>query len=99
MFLLHLAVHHVNIVVKVLEDHVQLLGDQEHLFEFDDIGMVQFPQRFYFAQVDTLVPSGILLFHFFDSYDLACLYIACLVDRSERTISQNLDSLVFIHLL
>lgn len=41
-FLFHFGVNLIKIVLKVLENHVKLITDKEDLFEFGDVGMVEF---------------------------------------------------------
>jgi len=95
--LLHLTVHLIQIIIKVLKNHVQLIRNKQHLFEFDNIGMIQFTQRLYFAKFDTLVPTGIFLFHFFDGDDLVSFGVHGFVYCTECTVAQDLDCLVLVH--
>lgn len=41
-FLFHFGVNLIKIVLKVLKNHVKLIADKEDLFEFGDVGMVEF---------------------------------------------------------
>ena len=54
---LFLFVHKLeNIFLLVLKHKVELVLSPDHLFQFYDILVVQFPQRFYLAQCHALVP-------------------------------------------
>lgn len=41
-FLFHFGVNLIEIVLKVLKNHVKLITDKKDLFEFGDVGMVEF---------------------------------------------------------
>lgn len=45
------AVFHqlINILFHVFEDEVKVIVDTNDLLEFDDLGMVELPQRLYFS--------------------------------------------------
>lgn len=47
-FLFHFGVNLIKIVLKVLENHVKLIADKEDLFEFGNVGMVEFTKGLYF---------------------------------------------------
>jgi hypothetical protein len=94
--LLHLTVHLIQIIIKVLKNHVQLIRNKQHLFEFDNIGMIQFTQGLYFAKFDALVPTGIFLFHFFDGDDLV-IGIHGLEDHPVGAVADRLHYLILLH--
>ena len=95
---LHLRIDLVQVVVQILENHVELLGHQEDLLELDDVAVVELPQGFDLPQLYAFVPAGVLLLHFLDRHHLARLDVGRLVDRSESAIPKSLDRFVFLHL-
>ena len=96
-FLFHLGVDLIKVVVEILKDHIELVRYQEHLFELNNVGVIQFPQRFDFSELDAFVPISIFLLHLFDSHHFSRLSISSLVDSTKRTISQCLYRLIFLH--
>jgi len=44
-FLFHFGVNLIKVVLEVLENHVKLITDKEDLFEFGNVGMVEFTKR------------------------------------------------------
>ena len=42
IFLFHFGVDLVEVIVQILKDHVELLGDQKNLLEFDNVWMIKF---------------------------------------------------------
>ena len=40
LILFHFSIDLVQVVLQILEHHVQFIGDQKHLFQFDDILVV-----------------------------------------------------------
>ena len=96
--LLHLGVHLVQIVLQVLEDHVQFIRNQQHFLKFDDVGAVEFAEGLDVPQFDTLIPTVVLLFHLFDGDDFASLGVGGLVDAAESPVAEGLEGLVFLHI-
>ena len=41
--LLHFGVDFIEVVVEILEHHVEFLRNKQHLLQFDDIVIIQFP--------------------------------------------------------
>lgn len=56
----------VNVLLHELEDKVQVVVNPNHLFEFDDLGMIQLSEGLYLSERHALLPRVELLFHFFD---------------------------------
>lgn len=97
-FFFHFGIDFVKIVVEVLENHVELLRNQKNFFQFDDVAVVQFSQRFNLPQLDAFVPTRILLLHLLDRHHLSRLDIGCLIHCPEGTISQGLYRLILLHI-
>ena len=95
--LLHLRIHLIQIIVQILEHHIQFLRNQQHLLQLYDAGMVQFSKRFYLPQLDALVPVRIFLLHLLDSHHLARLDVGRLVNRPKSTVPQGLYRLILLH--
>lgn len=96
-FLFHFAVHLVQIVVEVLEDHVEFIRYEEDLLEFDDVGVVEFSEGLDFPQLYTFVPVGVFLFHFFNRDYFVGFSVHCFVDCTKSSVSQDLYRLVLVH--
>ena len=97
IFLFHFGVDFVEVVVKILEDHVEFLGYEENLFEFNDVVVVKFTEGLDFPKFNALVPTRILLLHFLDGNHFSSLYVCGLIDCSKGTISQRFYCLVLFH--
>ena len=59
----HLSIDFIEVVIQILKNHVEFLGDQKNFFEFDDIRAVQLAQRLDLSEFDALIPTCIFGFH------------------------------------
>lgn len=72
----------IEIFFDILKHEVGLVDDSDDFFEFDDVGVVHFPQSFDFGELQTLLPSAIFLLqslnrnNFFSFFVLGLFYIA-----------------------
>jgi hypothetical protein len=97
--LLHLGVDLVEVVIEVLEHHVEFLRNQQHFLQFDYVGVVQFPQRLDLSQLDAFIPVCVFLLHLLDCHHFARFGVRRLVDCSESAVAQGFYRLVFLHRL
>lgn len=88
----------VDVVIQVLEHQVEFVADVQHLLQFDDAGVGEFPQGFHLPKLNTLLPIGVGLLELFDGHYLAGCYVRCLVHDTEVTFSECLQNLVLLHL-
>ena len=96
--LLHFRIYLIQVVVQVLENHIQFLWYQQNFLQLYYVVVVEFPQRFDLSQLNALIPTWILLLHFLYRHQFACLYVGRLVNSPECTVSEGLDRFVFLHL-
>lgn len=97
--LFHLRIDLVEVVVKVLEDHVKLLCDEQNFLEFDQVLMDELSQGFDLPQLDALIPTGVLLFHLFNRNDLSRLNVLSFVYCSKGSVTEGFYRFVFLHVL
>jgi hypothetical protein len=83
--------------VQVLKDKVQFMRGEENLFEFDDIGVAEFAERFNLSEFEAFLPVVVLLLHFFDGHYFVVLRVEGLEDSSESSVAQHIDYLIFLH--
>jgi len=76
---------------------MQFLRDEQDLFEFDDIVVVEFAQRFDFPELQTLLPVLVFLLHLFYGHDLVGFGVDCFEDSAECSVAQHLHDLVLFH--
>ena len=86
-----------KICLQIIEYHVQLTIGEDNFLQFDDIGMIEFAQRFYLSQCAAFIPIFIFLFHFFYCYYFV-IWADCLEYYSECAIAECSSYLVLLHL-
>ena len=75
---LHELKYKIKLVV-ILDDFVQS----------NDVGMMKFLKHFDFVEINAFFPVWVLLFHYFDGYNLFGLFVDGLDDRSETAITKG----------
>ena len=95
--LFHLCVHFVDVVIEVLENHVEFFRYQEYFLQFYNVGMVKFSEGFDLSKFNAFIPIAIFSFHFLDCDHFPCFDIGGLVDCAEGSIPQSFDCFVFLH--
>lgn len=89
----------IQIPVNVLKDEVGIGGVPNKFFEFDYVWMNQFTQSFDLWQLQTLVPSRVLLFQLFNGYDLFRLLVLSLLDAAESPAAQLCQDPILLHVI
>ena len=87
----------IEILLHKLKDKEETVFLTNHLFQLDDVVVVEFTQRLDLSQLHCFVPRGKLCFHFLDGHDFICQFVPCLGHATKRTISYGLNGFVLLH--
>ncbi len=87
ILLFHFRIDLIEIIIKVLEDHIELISNKEYLFKFNNISMIEFSKGFNLSELNTLIPIIIFLFHFFDGNNLISFSIHSFIYSTKSTIT------------
>ena len=81
----------------MFEDKIQLVVFANHLFQLDDVGMVQLAQGLHLTKGDGLFPAVKLAFHLLDSHHLVRLPVRRFPHAAVRAVPELSSHFVSIH--
>jgi len=96
--LLGAVLHHLlDVLVELLEDHVEFVVGSDDLLELHDVGVSDLAQGLDLAQVDALLPAEELLLHLLDCYCFIRTLVDCFLNCPLGPISDCFHYFLTFH--
>ena len=82
--------------LEIIEDEIELGIGEDYFLQFDNVGVLQFPQRFNLSQLEAFVDVLVLLLHFFDGDDLS-IWTEGFEDDPKGAVPNRSSDLILLH--